>query len=670
MKFLFRLVSVALMLGSYSSVQLHAQQHHIKSKVIKLSKKSIKNKNLRFKWDSKKKQIQIKRKTKTLQYINFGVLPKGIELIDVNFDGYADVVVHIREDETGKYVENGNFLHIFYYIYDKKKRKFVYHKGLTELIYGSTENYNGEMKGFQFDAKNKILVLGDKERFFYGVKIYTLKDRKLHIKKKEFRLFPAYYPDGVDIEYTYKKDKIKRIEFFKDGDAKTRKRGTIQVTDKKYVSKDGNATSKKKILEKLLLKNIYKAFTNHQFHTFVDKHLYYKESRSAETALMDTVIMLDNVFKKDGARQRNDRLFELLQIYASIKDLKIENFIFDKNQSMYTLDVALQLKNKILRYRWHFYIDKLENGIYFLPLSYDNKTKIYTLLNDNYTFDDVEMNGVRVSNVGRELRISTPWIWNGQEQWHQSYEKCSSKYIEFGLNDYTGNGHIDWFNTCTNSFVNKRESRHVIRFGGKYQFHSMIQSVTASKYIWHEKKKRFIFASTWGGGSYQVCEPYVDDKKEKIITCEKYYTDYQVKNSFKVGNKYINKKLFEASLEKDELYFGDSRRKVKKGTLLYLYRRDIGKNKPYAMLKEDTLVMPTGKVVPYWENNVTLLKPLKFDGIHYYKIDKYIKRVVLDENDTIPWNPKFGKPKPTHIYAIVYYKNNECYMDIKNYKEK
>jgi len=663
-------IFVALLSIIVFSSFLHAKTVPIKPTVIKLSKAKVKNKNIHFTWNSKQKKLIVKRNKKFIQNINFGVKPQTIELIDVNFDGYADVVLQINEDEEGKYAKKGMFLHFFYYIYDKKKRKFIYHKELTKLIYESTQNYDGEMKGFHFDGKSKRLVLGDKATFFYGVKIYTLKGRELALKKRGFRLFPAYYPDGVGVEYKYKKGKVKTIKVLKDGKPTERESFSIDVTEKKYKSKQLNPISKKVELEYLLLENIYHTFENHQFQTFSNKHFYYKENRTDETSLMDVVLMLDSVFKRDGKKKKDDTLFELLHSYSKIKNIQIENFVFDEKKSMYILDVALNLTDKTQKYRWHFYIDKYENGIYFLPISYNQKQKTYMLLNDNYTFDSFQTQGLRLTHRGKELQISTPWVHNGKEQWHISEEKCWTKYIEFGLNDYTGNGHIDWFNTCTNSLVKRRESTHVIRFGGKYQFHVMLQPFAASKYFWNKKKNRVTFVSTWNGGSYQVCERYINDKKEKSMQCKKYYTDYKVKDYFKVGNKYINKKLFEESLEENELYFTDSRRKVKKATLLYSHRKDIVNNKPYVMLKEDTLVVPTGKTIPYWENNVSLTQPLKIDGIHYYNIDNYIERVELDEKDTVPWNVKFGKPAPTVVYAIIYYKNNKYYMDINNYKEK
>ena len=94
---------------------LEAKNIEIKPKIIKLSKKSIKNKNIAFLWNNKEKKLHIKRKKREIQSIKFGVQPSGIELMDVNFDGYADVVLNINENHAGEYNKMGEYKHFFYY---------------------------------------------------------------------------------------------------------------------------------------------------------------------------------------------------------------------------------------------------------------------------------------------------------------------------------------------------------------------------------------------------------------------------------------------------------------------------------------------------------------------------------------------------------------------------
>jgi hypothetical protein len=259
----------------WSAISLEAKIYHIKAKNIKLSKKNIKNKNVRFVWNSKKKHIQIKRKNRTIQYINFGVKPSDIQVMDVNFDGYGDMVVNIQEDSSGMYVEDGENIHHFYYLYDRKQKKFKYHEQMTTMVYDAM-NVSGDMHGFTFNTKKKELILGYSNTFFYGNRVYGIDDRTLTLKKKFFRLFPNNYPDGVEIDYIYKHEKLTSIKAYKDGQAKKRKSVKMDVTLPKNLDSrekvklpDINAT-----LEKTLVDSLHALFENHQIETFNQIHFY------------------------------------------------------------------------------------------------------------------------------------------------------------------------------------------------------------------------------------------------------------------------------------------------------------------------------------------------------------------------------------------------------------
>jgi hypothetical protein len=591
---------------------VHAKTVTIKPKIIKLSKKKIKNKNIYFSWDSKEKKVNIKRNKKHIQSISFGVQPSGIEIIDVNFDGYGDVLIHINENRLGEYLKKGEFKHYFYYLYDKKKKKFIYQKKLSELIY-SVLNFNEEaMKGFSFDAKNKRLIIGDNNRYFYGTKAYSFKDKKLVLEEREFRIFPDNYPDGVDIDYKYKNEELQTIKAYKDGKPNNRKSVSIVVQKNKESKLEST-------LKKALLNDLNNLFINHQIDGFFKKYFrfYDDETVEDENALMYVVIMLDTMFKKEGKREKNDTIFELIEKFSKIEKLTIHDFYYDKEQGLYRVDAKLHFKRGVEEYSWYFYHAPYWNypkGAYFFaPISYDAKNKVNIILNEGIYFEYKLEEKLKIWYKRNSLILSSLVVYDGKKGWTSSEsDSCKDKYMEFRVFDYTGDGKKDWFHSCTSSLFGKDVGMYHLRYG--YQdYHSFMIPKSGNRYTWHEKKKRFVFAKTIHNAYYSICNTYKNTGDVPYFKCDKTYwlqTENHYSHLIGNGTTYIDKKLFEASIDHDELYEEDARDKVKKGATLYWVLDDIAIKKERYNLDENEYVLVLDKdPIPIWDKNISTTKP-------------------------------------------------------------
>ena len=618
---------------------LEAKSIEIKPKVIKLTKQSIKNKNIHYFWNAKEKKLHIKRGSREIQALNFGVKPNGISLIDVNFDGYADTVLNIHEGNSGEYQKDGEYTHYFYYIYDKNKKRFVYHKELTSLIYATQKirqedreyasrferrqarEYD-ELRGFAFNAKKKVLFIADAGFSFYGAKTYMFNNRKLQLKEQGIRLLPSHYPDGVDTKYIYDKDeKLSLIEVYKDGSSKTRENFKIVVKPKEETTKVENMKLPKENekLEKELLNALHNLFINHQIEAFYDKYFMRNYKLNLEKAnLMYVSVMLDNIFKREGKRAKSKTFFELIKKFSEIRSFEVEDFHYDNEKGYYFLDVKLQMKKGAERYRWH--LSKRGEALYFLPMSYDEKNKINIILNENIHFD-YDAYGLRIMNSKDSFGVVTS---NGLAS-----EECSRKYIEFRLYDYTGNGVLDLFQTCSRSLnLNSKEvKKFYLKYGTNHYFSMMIPQ-SANQYSWHEKKRRFVFAQTMKDkGHYVICNIYKNSKNEPCYKCDKTYWQETGKNYNHLitdNVSYIDKKLFEESIYDDELNLEDARDKAKKGAKLYDERDDVLINKVKYKLDEDEyLLIVDNTPISLWDRNISTSKPA------YKMIDVFYKQRIF-----------------------------------------
>jgi len=606
----------------------YAKNTLIPSRSVILAKKKIYNKNVRFYWDSQKNRIQIKRKNKTMQYINFGVNPSIVEIIDVNFDGYGDMAVKIPENISGEYDKNGPREHTFYYLYDREKKKFIYHKKLTNVVY-EADVYGMQIRGYAFDAKKKVLHTFDMEDFYYGGNVYVFKNKRLVLKTKGFRLVPSYYPDGVDVEYRYKNGKIAKIKVLQDGGGKKRKSVNMNVTlpkslDSKEKIKlpDINAT-----LEKTLVNSLHALFENHQIETFNQTHFYNRYEMGKESDLMNVAIMLDTLFRTDVARTKEDTLFALIEKFSNIKKLNIDKFIYDKVRGFYELDVRLHFKNSVEKYQWHFFkkgkLPYSKKGIYFLPIAYDEKHEGYLLLNENFIFD-YEGHDLRIVHKKNVLQVLTFWEYKkGKKGWFTSERVCRSKYIEFNLYDYTADGNLEWLVSCRNKLQNKRSNEYHLRYGGKLLFNAM-SVVNANSYTWNEKQRRFVFSyKGFPRNSYKVFHLVKSSDDNRTYFKRGIGDMYWQVETKGAGSQYVttygekiyaNKERFEKSFHGDTIDFKEARPRVQKGTKLYFDIEDIKKNKIAFILDENTPIIPMKNeiLVNYWDKNVSKTEPAMY----------------------------------------------------------